>query len=131
MPKLRSRRQPYTDDASRRNRQPRRGMMLPKPKTCIANTSKPPTASTTCAIVDEPTMPKSAASNRSPTPTASSTITHTHGTRIPYRPPRQKKSDPVWRVRLDARVRLEVRLAHVVGGHVRVHLRRLDTNVTE
>ncbi len=99
IPRLRSRRRPYTDGASRRGGQPRSGMMLPRPRACIAGTSRPPTASATWAIVDEPAVPKSAASGRSPAPTASSTITHARGTRVPYRPPRQKGSDPAWRVR--------------------------------
>src|SRR6476646_11043485 len=131
IPRLRSRRRPYTDGASRRGGHPRSGMMLPRPRACIAGTSRPPTASATWASVDEPAVPKSPASGRSPAPTASSTITHARGTRVPYRPPRQEGSDPVWRLRSGPGVGLEVRLAHVIGGHVRVHLGRLDAGVAE
>src|SRR3954454_18899265 len=93
-------------------------MMLPRPRACIAGTSRPPTASATWASVDEPSVPKSAASGRSPAPTASSTITHARGTRVPYR-------------RLGPGVGLEVGPAHVGGGYVRVHLGRLDARMSQ
>src|SRR6185437_3541845 len=136
MPRLRSRRRPYADGASRRGGQPRSGMMFPRPRACIAGTSRPPTASATWAIVDEPAVPKSAASGRSPAPTASSTITHARGTRVPYRPPRAGRAHPkngglTPPGALRPGVCLEVRLAHVVGRHVRVHLGRLDAGVAE
>ena len=85
IPRLRSASRPYTAGASPRGGQPRSGMMLPRPSACIAGTSSPPTASATCARVEEPAVPKSAASGRSPAPTASSTITHARGTGVPYR----------------------------------------------
>ena len=95
MPRLRSRRRPYTDGAARRGGQPRSGMMFPRPRACIVGTSRPPTASATCSSVEEPAVPKSAASGRSPAPTASSTITHARGTRVPYRPTARRGLTPL------------------------------------
>ena len=48
---------PQTAGASVRGGQPSTGITFPKPSACIVGTSRPPTASATCARVDEPAVP--------------------------------------------------------------------------